>query len=168
MVLAVCIPVLGCRHHRDRAGFEEPDPAQRALALTAATHFQAEFNAGLYQLAYDEASPHFRLEDSMEWRRQCALLKDELGAWKSFASADTELWSNKEPIVAVVGVAQFERDQRQLATVWTLENGEAYLFHFAVRKSADAIWTQFPVILRFRGPMIDPPMKPTGRDSASL
>jgi hypothetical protein len=158
------------RHPRvDSAGFAEPDAAQQARALEAVAHLQAEFNTGNCQLVFEEASPHFRAQDPKEWRRECALMKDEMGAWRNFEVKFAQMWPDRQRLVCVVGLAVFERETEQVGAVWMLEDNGARLYLLMMRKHDGQAWTSIPRPLqRNPGPWIDPPPAKSPRSGVSL
>jgi hypothetical protein len=171
LIFAACLTVSGCRDHRHR---DEPfrgkvDDAQRAQLDDAVSHLRGEFNAGTCELVYDEASAHVRSQDPKEWRRECALLKQELGSWRSFQVKVEQKWSEQEPIVCVIGNAAFEKYVQQIGMVWTLGNKGAKLFSLFVRENLDREWMEIPSRPSLiRHPWIEPPAAESLKNNVAL
>jgi hypothetical protein len=72
---------------------------RRAPDVDSVQHLQAQFNTGLCDAIYAEAGANFQRQSLMEWRRQCVLLKTQLGAWKTFQLKDRRKLSIDGPLV---------------------------------------------------------------------
>lgn len=143
---------LACQIHRP--GMSE---IQKRQALDAMKHLQAEFNTRNCELIYEEAGAHFRSQDPMDWGRECALLKDELGSWRSFQVSDAERWPNREATFCIFASADFESQSKQLAVAWTFNERGAELFFIAVQLD-EKHWKNLPSGPNLiGGPWIDPP-----------
>lgn len=161
-----------CRRHPHR---DEPfrrtkvDDGQKAKLVDAVSHLRAEFNTGTCEFIYDEASAHFRSQDPKEWRRECALLKEELGSWRSFQVKVAEKWSEREPIVCVIGTAEFEKQVQQIGIVWTLEHNGVQLISIFMREHDDQEWMEIPSRPGLiRRPWVDPPSAKSPDNSVAL
>jgi hypothetical protein len=161
LIVLASLLLPGChRHPRIDDGYSEMslDDAQQTLTLTAISRLQNEFNHGACQSIYDEAGAGFRSQTSEEWLRECALLQNELGSWKSFQAKDTFGFGTRELIVLVVGLAEFEKENQQVEINWILTDKTSGFHSIRFRKSEGQDWMEFPRVRPSRK-WQDPPIK---------
>jgi hypothetical protein len=151
-ILLTSLFPLACHTRRS-----EMTEIQKSQALDAMKHLQAEFNTRNCELIYQEAGAHFRSQDPMDWRRECALLTEEMGPWRSFQVRDVQRWPRSEPAFCIFATADFQNQSKELAIVWTFSRKGAELFSIAVQRD-EQHWKNIPAAPELnRGPWIDPP-----------
>jgi hypothetical protein len=161
--------LLPAGHRHSRPGDDVPwvvlDDRQKALTSSAVSHLRDEFNRGACQSIYEEAGVGFRFQTSEEWRRECEMLKNELGSWKSFEVKITEGFAkhDHDVFVLIFGVAEFEKANQQVEVNWILNDKGAEMQWIGLRLRDDQIWMQIPDRSRHR--WIDPPPPKLPKDS---
>ena len=103
---------------------------QRHSVIAGVSRVQAAWNRGACGSVYDDGDGYFRRNQAREhWLTQCAELRQRLGAWKSFDTANGAVWPiGRVGIVWVQGPAVFENGQHTVRADFNLDNGTARLF----------------------------------------
>jgi hypothetical protein len=135
---------------------------QKFLALDAMKHLQAELNTGNCDLIFEEASQNFRQQGAAEWRRECRLIKYDLGAWRSFQVHDAENLSGNEDIFILSASADFEKQNTNIRAVWTFDGQIAKLSLLAFEQDNHR-WKHIPNQVILNGsPWVGPPAPSNG------
>ncbi len=115
--------------------------AQKALAVAAATGFQALYNSGSCQQLYDDASHYFQSHETRpRWLRDCAELRGRFGTWSKFTPAFNNSWPiGRVGIVWVRGAAQFSNGPAEVRLDWDLTSGRAVLFNILIEAGGQQI-----------------------------
>lgn len=146
----------------------EMSAIQKAQAFDAMKHFQAEFNTNNCALIYEEAASPFRSQDPREWTRECALLKEELGFWKTFQVNGAKRWPDRSSTFFLFADAEFDRQNKSIAVAWTLDGAGAHLASVAFREDQRRWKTTPEPAQLIRGPWIDPPRAKSPKSKIAL
>lgn len=167
IVLATVFVISSCGH-RDRRVTRESvesmavNKTQMIAAVKAVDHLRATFNTGSCESIYNEASPMFREQSSLQWTDQCEALRKSKGDWKNFKFEWAQRCGTPQLLVCVIGYADFATESREMSVIWLLDGQSAKLESIELRQD-DQHWSKIPdprLLPRELHRLVDPPLFP--------
>jgi len=120
---------------------------QQIRLLASVDQIRTSFNNGACMPIYDGGSPNFRSQNTDDWLRRCAELRESLGNWGSFRLTILDRPPHDTQTVFFLGTAQFDRKKMDVEFDFRLSGGSMLLDTISFRET-DTQWESIPEPLR--------------------